>query len=531
MQQNWDYDFIIVGSGFGGSVSALRLTEKGYRVAVMEKGRRFQAEDFPKSNWDLKKWLWLPLLRWRGLFKMTFLRHVTIYSGVGVGGGSLVYANTLPVPKEDFFQAKSWAHLADWQQELAPHYQIARRMLGAVANPKLTYADQLMQELADEIGRSDAVHPPEVSIYFGEAGKEVDDPYFAGQGPRRSGCIFCGGCMTGCRYNAKNTLDKNYLYLAEKGGCVIHPNTTVTAIYPLDGGGYELVTQKTGSLWGRNKRSYRAKKVILSGGVLGTLDLLLKMKEEPKGLPKLSDKIGYHVRTNNEALIGIIAPDIKVDMSHGIAISSILEAGPHSHIEPVRYASGSGFFRLLLAPHAPGDNLRQRLRLTLRYLLRDWKKWIKVVGLNNFAKKSIILLYMETLEGSLRMVRKRHFLTLGRKGLVTRLEGQTPPKAFIRSATELAEIFARKMGGVIANVWLETFLNIPSTAHILGGCCMGRNKDEGVIDNKHQVFDYPGLYVIDGSAISANPGVNPSLTITALAERAMSFIPRADDKK
>ncbi|MFW7377455.1 MAG: GMC oxidoreductase [Oligoflexus sp.] len=530
MNDKWDYDFVIVGSGFGGSVSALRLTEKGYRVAVFEKGKRFTADDFPKTNWNLKRWLWMPYLRWRGLFKTTFMRHVTIYSGVGVGGGSLVYANTLPIPKENFFKAPSWGHLADWQNELGPHYLSAKTMLGAATNPKPTYADHLMKEVASEIGKPGAVGVPEVSVFFGEPGKEVDDPYFSGKGPRRSGCQFCGGCMIGCRYNAKNTLDKNYLYLAEQSGCEIFPNTLVEAVYPIGKQGYEVVIKIDQGPFHSQTRRVLAKNVILSGGVLGTMDLLLKMKDDPKGLPHLSPKLGASIRTNNEAIIGIVSPHKNIDMSQGIAISSILETDQYSHIEPVRYSSGSGFFRLLLAPHAPGKNLTERLRFSWHYLKRDWRKWLRVVTATNFAKRCLILLYMETLDGTLHFERRRHFLTLGRKGLTTKLDDMEAPKAFISRATELAEIFARRMGGVVANVWLETFFNIPSTAHVLGGACMGRNKEEGVIDDKHQVFGYPGLYVIDGSAVSANPGVNPSLTITALAERAMSFIPPSSSK-
>ncbi len=519
------WDFVVIGSGFGGSVSALRLVEKGYRVLVVEKGRRFDKADFATSNWDLKRWLWKPEIGLRGIFQMSFLRHVTILHGVGVGGGSLVYANTLPTPTEQFFAAASWAHLADWKTELAPHYETARRMLGSTPNPTVTRGDKVLREVARDLGREGDFHPTEVAVYFGEPGREVPDPYFGGEGPPRSGCTGCGACMTGCRVGAKNTLDQNYLYLAERRGVTIQAETEVVAVRARPGGGYLLETR--GSLdGGKTRGRIDAAQVIFAGGVMGTIPLLLKMKEDASGLPRLSDRVGDFVRTNNEALIGVIAPDGETDFSKGVAITSILHTDEHSHIEPVRYGEGSGFFRTLSLPHGPGKSALTRVAATVANLVRHPRRWAKALTVSDFAKSSQILLYMRTLEGTLKLRLGRSALTGFQRGLTSELDPGTPaPTAFLPEATDLARRFAEKVGGVVSTLFTETVLGTPTTAHILGGACMGAAPDAGVIDRAHRVFGYDGLYVIDGSAISANPGVNPSLTITALAERAMSFIP------
>lgn len=518
------YDWIIIGSGFGGSVSAHRLTQKGYEVLVIEKGRRFKPEDFPRTNWDLKRWLWNPALGLKGIFQMSFLKHMTVYHGVGVGGGSLVYANTLPTPKSPFFKAKSWAHLADWEKELAPHYETARRMLGAATNPVMTRGDQVLREIAEEMGREDHFHPTEVAVFFGEAHKRVPDPYFGGEGPDRVGCTFCGACMTGCRVGAKNTLDKNYLYLAEKHGAEVVPETEVTAIRPLDEGGYRIETKA--SFGKARTNTLTADRVILAGGVMGTIPLLLRMKEDSNGLPRLSNRVGHFVRSNSEALFAVVSPKKSENFSKGVAITSILHTDEHSHIEPVRYGAGSGFFRTLLAPHSPGPTALARLWGACKALFRNPGRWLRALFVRDFAKHSQILLYMRTLEGTLRMRLGRSARTGFKRGLVTEIDDPSQaPSAFIDEATELAEKFADKVEGVATTVVMETLLGVPSTAHILGGACMGDSAETGVIDIRHEVFNYPGLYVIDGSAISANPGVNPSLTITTLAERAMSLIP------
>ena len=518
-------DYIIIGSGFGGSVSALRLGEKGYKVLVLEKGRRFSKEDFPKTNWNLPKWLWLPILNWRGLFKMTFFRHITVFSGVGVGGGSLVYANTLPIPKDGFFQAPSWSYLADWKKELYQHYLTAKKMLGATVNQHFTRSDQIIHEIAKEKNIHHGVQPTEVGVFLGEPGKTVKDPYFKGKGPERQGCVFCGACMIGCRHNAKNTLDKNYLYLAEGLGVNIQPNSEVTHVEQKSDH-YQVIVSTYRGWWRRPKKTaLRTRKVIFSGGVLGTVPLLLKLKNDPKGLPLLSPMVGKSIRTNNEAIFGIVDPSPGVNYSKGIAISSILQLGDHSHLEPVRTAAGSGFFRLLMGPHAPGDHFFARCLSALKSFIKQPLTWIKVIFVKDFGKNTNILLYMQSFEGTLRFLRRRTFWHFFRPKVVSKVDGDIAPRAFIREATDLAQRFANKVGGVTGNLITESILGIPSTAHLLGGCCMGNDRESGVIDANHQIFGYPGLYVIDGSAVSANPGVNPSLTIAALAERAMSNIP------
>jgi cholesterol oxidase len=529
VETTFDADYVIVGSGFGGSVSALRLVEKGYRVLVLEKGTRFSASDFPKSNWNVKRWLWLPSAGCRGIFKMTFLPHVTALSGVGVGGGSLVYANTLPVPGDEFFSAPSWGDLSDWKRELLPHYATAKRMLGATPVPFTTLPDEVLREVGKDIGRENSWTPTDVAVYFGEPGVKVPDPYFGGEGPERSGCTRCGGCMVGCRHDAKNTLDKNYLWLAEKRGAKVEADTEVVWVKPREGGGFEITARTGRSLFPflRKTRTISARNVIFAGGVLGTVELLLKLKERPDGLPKISDRLGDFVRTNSEVLMGVVTERRDVDLSEGIAIGSILQTDEHSHLEPVRYPAGSGFFRPLAMPHAPGDTVGTRLlNAGAMFVKRPWAT-LKAAFVSDWAKYTMILLYMRTSEGTLRMKLGRGFRTLYRRGLTTGTGSGPQAKAWVPEATELARRIEKKLDGYTESLATETLLGIPTTAHILGGCCMGTSASSGVIDERHRVFGYDGLYVIDGSAISANPGVNPSLTITALAERAMSLVPAA----
>lgn len=517
------YDWVIIGSGFGGSVSALRLSEKGYRVLVIEKGKRFARKDFPKTNWDLRRWMWKPSLGLRGIFQMSFLDHVTVLHGVGVGGGSLVYANTLPVPTDTFFKAPSWAKLADWKTELAPHYLTAKRMLGAATNPVETEGDRVLKQIAKDIGREEHHHACDVAVYFGKPGIPVPDPYFGGKGPDRVGCTFCGACMTGCRIGAKNTLDLNYLYLAEKNGCEIRPETEVTHVGERNDGGFDLTCKAS---FGNETSYIRADKVVFAGGVMGTVPLLLELQEDPSALPRLSPRLGQSVRTNSESLLGIVAPESKVNFSKGVAITSILHTDDHSHLEPVRYGEGSGFFRSMMVPHVPLPTLAGRLAGTLRGLAAHPLRWARIYSMRDFSKHTQILLYMRTLEGTLSFKLGRSKLTGFRRALVSKLDDPAQaPAPFIAEATDLARRFAEKIGGSSVGMVTDTVLGTPSTAHILGGCTMGTSADDGVIDHRHQVFGYPGLYVIDGSAMSANPGVNPSLTITAMAERAMSFIP------
>jgi cholesterol oxidase len=518
------FDWIVIGSGFGGSVCALRLAEKGYRVLVVEKGKRFLPGDFPTSNWDLRRWMWAPRAGLRGIFQMSFFEHMTVLHGVGVGGGSLVYANTLPLPKAGFFAAPSWAHLADWRAELEPHYDTARRMLGATKNTLETPGDRVLRKVARDLGREEHMHMADVGVYFGEPGKTVRDPYHGGRGPDRTGCIFCGACMTGCRVGAKNTLDFNYLFLAERLGAEVLAETEVLAIRARPSGGYVVEVKDTfgGTA---TRRELSASHVVCAGGVMGTVPLLLRMREDPQGLPGLSRRVGDFVRTNSEALLGVVAPSGE-DLSRGVAITSILHTDEHSHIEPVRYAAGSGFFRVMTLPHAPGATLAGRLLAAARELGRHPGKWARALTVDDFARHSQVLLYMRTLEGTLSLRLGRSPFTAFRRGLVTHLDDPAEaPRAFFPEATDLARRFAAEVGGVPVSLLTETLLGTPSTAHILGGACMGNGAEDGVVDARHRAFGYDGLYVVDGSSVSANPGVNPSLTIAAMAERAMSFVP------
>ncbi|MDZ7289402.1 MAG: GMC oxidoreductase [candidate division KSB1 bacterium] len=522
-QSDFDYDYIIIGSGFGGSVAALRLSEKGYKVLVIEKGKWLTANDFPRTNWNLKKWLWLPALGFFGLFKLTFFRHIAVLSGVGVGGGSQVYANSLPVPKAKFFKAETWAHLADWEQELKEFYQTALEMMGATPNPRMEAGDLALQKLAKEIGKEDQFNPTNVAVYFGEPGVTVPDPYFNGKGPDRTGCNFCGGCMLGCRYNAKNTLDKNYLYFAQQNGAHIQAEAEVHEVVPLDqqngAGGYQVKWKSSTALF-KKKGEYSCRGVVFAGGVLGTVELLLKLKQTT--LPNLSEKVGHGIRTNSECLLGITTFDKRTVFSDGIAIGSILHTDEHSHLEPVRYPAGSGFWRLLTSPLVYGSSAFSRVAKALWDIIRHPIANLKVFFVSDWAKRTQILLFMQTIDSTLRFSR-------GLLGMKSALDTGLAPPPLNPDAKPYVERYARIVNGKPAALLTETLLGIPTTAHILGGAVMGRDRSEGVIDKDNRVFGYENMYVCDGSMISANPGVNPSLTIMALTERAMSKIPPKSD--
>ncbi|MCO5247868.1 MAG: GMC oxidoreductase [Chitinophagales bacterium] len=512
------YDYVIIGSGFGGSVSALRLSEKGYKVLVIEKGKWFEPEDFPKTNWNIKKWLWVPQLKFRGLFKITFFRHVAVLSGVGVGGGSLVYANTLPIPQKAFYETGTWAGLADWENELKPFYSTALKMLGAEQNPVLHRSDKAIKELAKQMGKEDQFSPTNVAVYFGKPGVTVDDPYFDGKGPTRTGCIHCGACMLGCRYNAKNTLDKNYLWLSQQLGTEIVANSLVYDIKPKneDGTqGYNIYYKESVKLFSK-KYKVSTDNVILSGGVLGTVDLLLDLKK--KSLPKLSNRIGYGIRTNSESLIGVTTYDKNKSFSDGVAIGSILHTDEHSSVEPVKYSPGSGAWRLLMAPMVSGKNFFTRLYNMAKDLLARPIQNFKMFTVDDWSKRTIILLFMQTIDSTLRFTKSSF-------GMSSKIDIGKAPTSDIPEAREIANGVASIINGKPMVLSTETLFGIPTTAHILGGACMGANAETGVIDKDNKVFGYQNMYICDGSMISANPGVNPSLSITAISERAMSKIP------
>jgi cholesterol oxidase len=465
---------------------------------------------------------------------MTFFRHLTCLSGVGVGGGSLVYANTLPTPGARFFRAPGWGELADWEEELEPHYATARRMLGATENPLETVHDRALKAVADKMGRAEHFRSAPVGIWFGEEGVTVPDPYHGGEGPVRTGCVKCGGCMTGCRHGSKNTLDTNYLWLAEKRGAEVRPDTEVTWIRPFprvpgdagsNGARYEVLAREGAGVLRRGTKAYQAKNVVLAGGVLGTVELLLRMQREPEGLPSLSPRTGDRIRTNSEVLIGVTSLLPDVDMSHGVSITSAFQSDESSSVEPVRFSSGSGFLRVLCLPHAPGTHTLSRLLNAAVRVLRRPLHTLRALTVRDWAKRTSILLYMRTQEGFLRFRVGRKVTGFLRGGLTSQARDGPVPTAALPEATRLADDYAGELNGYVGSLMSESLFGIPTTAHVLGGACMGRRKEEGVIDHRHRVFEYPGLYVIDGSAVSANPGVNPALTITALAERAMSFIP------
>ncbi len=524
------FDYVVVGSGFGGSVSAMRLSEKGYRVLVLERGKRFQAKDFPKSNWNVFKYLWLPAARCFGIMGINFFDDIWILNGSGVGGGSLVYASTHIKPPKAFFEAPEWKGLADWEAELTPFYAIADRMLGTAENPKFWPADHRLYEIAQELGQEASFKPTPVGIFFGEPGVNVPDPFFDGEGPPRTGCIHCGGCMVGCRHNAKNTLDKNYLYFAEKWGTEVRSEANVLDIRPLygpqaDGARYEILYEKVTDWVMKRQTAVRTKNVVVSAGVLGTLNLLLKCKNEIGSLRLLSDRLGYNVRSNSEALMGVTAREGNVTYSDGVAISSSFWVDEATSVEPVRYAPGQSFMRNLTLPLIQFDGgIANRFKRSLVEAVRRPRDFFTVRIQSNWAQRNTILLIMQTVENRMAFKRGRSIWTLFTQNLVSVRDKNVPIPPVIEAGRGVVEAFAEKVDGV-AWAGMNDMLDIPNTAHILGGCGIAADETKGVIDINHQAFNYPGLYIADGSVIPGNLGVNPSLTITAMTERAMSKVP------
>ena len=515
-----DYDVIVIGSGFGGSVSALRLTEKGYRVGVLEAGRRFADDEYATTSWKLRDFLWFPQLGCFGIQRINRLKDALILSGAGVGGGSLVYANTLYRPPDEFYRDPAWGHIADWKAELEPYYEQASRMLGVTTYPRQTPADQVIQKVAHDMGAADTFGHTPVGVLFGKPGDDLGDPFFGGAGPQRNACTHCGECMTGCRYNAKNTLVKNYLYLAEQHGAAVHPMTTVTALRPLPAGGWQVTTRPSGKPWS-TRSTMTAGQVVLAAGTWGTQQLLHTMRSAGI-LSRISSQLGVLTRTNSEALLGAIADGRDVDYSEGVAITSSFYPDEHTHIEPVRYGHGSNSMSLLQTVLTPQEPDRPRWRTWLRELWKQKRNVFNLYDLRHWSERTVIALVMQTHDNSITTFMKRG--AFGRRKMTSKQGHGAPNPTYIPQGHTAVTAMAGHMNGTAGGTIGEPF-NMPMTAHFMGGCTIGADAGEGVIDAYHRVFGYPGLHIVDGSAVSANLGVNPSLTITAQAERAMSMWP------
>jgi len=533
---NCDFDFIVIGSGFGGSVTAHRLTEKGYRVAVMEMGRRWSPESLPHTNWVLWRWIWRPGIALHGFFNLEFFRHVLIAHGCAVGGGSVTYAGTLLVPKDSVWEKGSWAGLAPWKTEMPQHFSTARRMLGATENHILGPADHLLRRVADATGVGGTFYRTSVGVFQASEGEEggetYPDPYFGGDGPERSTCIACGGCMMGCRYHAKNSLDKNYLYLAEKHGARVFAETKVVDVVPRNGeadgsDGYEVRT--VGSMFGsgHKPRRFTCRGVVFAASALGTMDLLFRLQQKGS-LPAISHQLGNRVRTNAESMIGVRVPGIREDLSKGVAIGSGIYLDQFTHIEAMRYPEGSdalGFLCTLLTNGKPGwTRIALLVRNFLGALLRHPIRTVRCLHPFGWARESLLLLCMQTLDGHIDMRLRRPWFWPFRKMLASR--GRRIP-TYIPQANDFAAKAAKLIGGTPMSMVTEILFDIPCTAHVLGGCPIAASPAAGVVDRRHRVFGYKNMYVCDGSVIAANLGVNPSLTICALTERALSYIPPA----
>jgi cholesterol oxidase len=523
-----DYDWLVIGSGFGGSVSALRLAEKGYRVGVLECGRRYRDQDFAKSAWNLRSYFWMPRLGLRGIFRMTAFKDVFIVSGSGVGGGSLGYANTLYRARPAFFSDPQWQGLADWERELGPHYDTAERMLGVTTYADQGPADELLREYGEEIGVGETFKPTRVGTYFGEPGREVDDPYFGGEGPPRTGCVHCGSCMIGCRYGAKNTLLKNYLWFAERLGVEVMPERMVSEVRPLgaeDGSdGYAVTSRRAGAWLSRRKpRTLTARGVVLAAGSLGTNKLLADCRH-CGSLPRVSNRLGHIVRTNSESIQAVTAPDDSRDFAESVAITSSIYPDPDTHVEVVTYGHGGDLMSRLFTPATgPGTRVTRPLKW-IAAMLRHPLRSLRLLWPFGWSRRTVILLVMQTTDAAMRLVARRRLLGRGVR-LQTEQDPERPNPTYLPAAARVAEWFARRTGGVAQSGITESALNIPTTAHILGGAAIGADAGHGVVDAANRVYGYENLLVCDGSAVPANPGVNPSLTITALAEHAMARVP------
>lgn len=520
-QQRRDFDVVVIGSGFGGSVAALRLTEKGYRVAVIEAGRRFKDKDFPKTSWRLSKFLFMPRLGLNGIQRIHALPDVLVLAGAGVGGGSLVYANTLYQPSDDYFNDKQWREITDWKSELTPWYDQASRMLGVAENPYFSPSDQAMKDAAEQMGVGHTFKMAPLGVHFGKGPGVIEkDPYFGGVGPDRHGCQQCGGCMTGCRFNAKNTLPKNYLGLAEKAGAVVFPETTVEKIQQLGDGGWKITARKS-SAWLGGKRVFTAGQVVLAAGTYNTQKLLHRMKNSGV-LPQLSESLGRLSRTNSEALTGAIMPHSnKIDFSKGAAITSSFFPDEHTHVEPVRYGKGSNFMGLLQTLMTDGEKADERRKLWLKTILRQPGLLLKIFDVRRWSERTVIALVMQNVDSAITVKGKKSILGWR---LTSKNDSDKPNATYIPAANEVVRKIADKYGGTPGG-HIGDLVSAPFTAHFVGGCVIGKSDKEGVIDAYHRAWNYPTLHIVDGSSVTANLGVNPSLTITAQAERAFSYWP------
>jgi cholesterol oxidase len=515
-----EYDVVIVGSGFGGSVAALRLVEKGYRVAVLEAGRRFSDRDFPKTSWRLRKFLFAPKLGLYGIQRIHVLPDVLVLAGAGVGGGSLVYANTLYQPGDEYFLDPQWSSITNWKDELEPWFDQAQRMLGVKQNPYFSPSDQAIKDAAEAMGVGHTFKLAPLGIHFGvKAGEKVSDPFFGGVGPDRNGCLQCGGCMTGCRHNAKNTLPKNYLGLAEKAGAQVYPMTTVTDLRQNNEGRWTVTAKRTGS-WFNRAITFTAADVIVSAGTYNTQKLLHRMKNT-RALPLLSRRLGDLSRTNSEALVGATMPDTRIDFSQGSAITSSFFPDEHTHVEPVRYGKGSNLMGLLQTLMTDGFSAKARRHQWLRTIIKKPSLLPQVLNVRRWSQRTVIALVMQNVDSAMSIRDKRGIFGWH---LTSKNDGTRPNATWIPAANETARHIASKYGG-IAGGHIGDLFNAPLTAHFVGGCVIGASDKDGVIDPYHRVWNYPTLHIVDGSAITANLGVNPSLTITAQAERALSMWP------
>ncbi|MGA9836427.1 MAG: GMC family oxidoreductase [Gemmatimonadaceae bacterium] len=526
------YDFVIVGSGFGGSVSAMRLAERGYRVLVLERGKQFQDDDFARSTWNVRRYLWAPALRCFGILQVSPFRDVWVLHGAGVGGGSLGYANVLMEPSAALFDAPAWRYLADWKSILAPHFATARRMLGVTPNPRLWPADHVLREIADDLGTGDSFSPTPVGAFFGEPGREgqeVPDPYFGGTGPARSGCTHCGACMVGCRHNAKNTLPKNYLYFAKQHGAEVRAECQVRDIQPLhgpqvDGARYAVAYRRSTALLGGGSNMVRARNVIVAAGALGTLRLLFRCRDVTRSLPAISPRLGDAVRTNSESILGSVSRPRNVDYSKGVAITSIINVDAVTTVEPVRYPAGSSLMRFLSGPLTDGRTFTRRAFRSLAQIFTHPMDFMRTHLIPGWAERATVLLVMQTVDNRVKLRLGRGLLTGFRRGLVSQPDELSEPSGSPALGRSVARAFAERTDGVLTGSINEGLFGVPMTAHILGGCPMGRDATQGVIDLDCAVHGYEGLFVVDGSIVPANPGVNPSLTIAALAEYAAGRI-------